>query len=189
MKSLLRGLMVMVAAFAVTACSNNNDSATSIQGSVSYLMRMALPPNAKLIVSLDDITLNNGSAISIDQQTFETEDKSIPLDFVFEVPAKIDQDKIYALSASIQTENGEVILATKDIYPVLTDANKTNAVQLQLFSYPAVTPESEMIFENDKDMEMDMEMMDMGMDKANGMDKSMDKGMDKGMDKTMDKGM
>lgn len=143
MKTFLRGLMIMVAAFAVTACTNGKDSVKSINGSASYLMRMALPPSAKLVVSLDDVTLNNGSAISIDRQTFDTQGKSIPLDFTFEVPAKIDQEKIYALSATIQTENGDIILATKDTYPVLTDANKTSTVALQLFSYPAVTPDAE----------------------------------------------
>lgn len=144
MKTFLRGVMLMVAALAISACSNNKETIETIEGSAFYLQRIAMPPNAKLVVSLDDVTLDNGSSISIDRQTFATEAQAMPLQFSFKVPAdKIEQDKVYALSASLQTAEGQTVFATIDTYPVLTDANQTAKVELQLFSYPAVTPAAE----------------------------------------------
>ena len=133
MKLFLRGLVIAATAIAITACSNSKNTIQSIEGTVTYLQRIALPPTAVLAVSLNDISSSNASTI-IDTQEFKTEGKQVPISFTYKVPNDINTKKQYGLSAIIKDEMGQTLFTSAIPTPVLTDANKTSKVEMRLIS-------------------------------------------------------
>jgi uncharacterized lipoprotein YbaY len=101
-----------------------------IEGTVTYLQRIALPDNAIVEVTLEDVSRADAAAPIIAQQIIETNGKQVPIEFALEYdPAALDPAARYNLRARI-IEDGKLTWITTRAYPVLTDDAPVNNVEL-----------------------------------------------------------
>ena len=103
-----------------------------ISGTVSYRERIALPENAVVTVTLEDISLADAPSTVIATQEFTTDGKQVP--FAFEL--SYDNDKIkanhrYNMRAAIHVD-GKLRFTTDTIKSVITDVENTQQADLRL---------------------------------------------------------
>jgi putative lipoprotein len=109
----------------------------SVTGTVTYLVRSALPPDAVGNVQLQDISLADAPAIIISEQEFATEGKQVP--FPYELPydpAQIQSNHRYAVRAQI-TLAGKLLFTSTQAYLVITGGNPTKDIEIIVQPVPA----------------------------------------------------
>ena len=103
-----------------------------ISGTVSYRERMALPENALVTVTLEDISLADAPSTVIATQEFTTDGKQVP--FAFELSYddnKIQPNHRYNMHATIHVD-GKLRFTTDTIKSVITDVENTQHADLRL---------------------------------------------------------
>jgi putative lipoprotein len=106
---------------------NAEASAGTVTGTVSYLQRMALPPNAVILVQLEDVSLADAATKVIAEENITLGDRQVPVPFTLKFDAgKIDARHNYALAARIVVA-GELWFISERPYAVLTAGNPTQA--------------------------------------------------------------
>ena len=109
-----------------TATSNE----LAVTGTLSYRERIALPPDAVVLVQLRDVSLMDVAAKLISEQVIMPE-HSVPISFSLPYTAEdIDERMTYAVFASIRS-GGRLLFITDRSYRVLT-RGKSNHVELIL---------------------------------------------------------
>lgn len=140
MKKRLLMLMSVVVGFSLMGCQTTKQEPVAqaevelatIIGTVSYRERIALPEDAKITVTLADISLADAPSVVIGQTEFESQGFQSPFAFQIDYdPAKIIPNHRYAVSAHIEM-HGKLRFITDTIYPVLTDANQSTEANLRL---------------------------------------------------------
>ncbi|MEZ8883239.1 MULTISPECIES: YbaY family lipoprotein [unclassified Vibrio] len=128
------GLLVGCQATSETSASQEvvAENTQVISGTVSYRERIALPENAVVTVTLEDISLADAPSTVIATQEFTTDGKQVP--FAFEL--SYDNDKIkanhrYNMRASIHVD-GKLRFTTDTIKSVITDVENTQQADLRL---------------------------------------------------------
>jgi len=92
----------------------------TLSGTVSYLLRIALAPDAVVEVTLQDVSKADAPAEVISTQTIATQGAQVPIAYSMKYdPAKIDAKYTYAVRATI-TEGGKLTWTSTQRYPVLT---------------------------------------------------------------------
>ena len=105
-------------------------SGLRVTGTVSYLQRIALPPDSDVIVQLRDISRLDSASGVLAEQRF-TASSQVPLPFELTVePGKIDPRMRYAVAARIQ-RNGKLLFINDKLYLVLTQGHG-NRVEMVL---------------------------------------------------------
>ena len=90
-----------------------------VTGTVSYRERIALPPDAVILVQLRDVSLQDVAARLISEQIIKPE-HSIPIPFALPyTPADIDERMTYSVFASIRSGD-RLLFVTDRSYQVLT---------------------------------------------------------------------
>lgn len=137
MKKAFLGFFAALTALAFTACSDiikDDREMATVNGDVFYVQRIALPDNAKLTVTLADVSLADAPADVISSQSYMTEGQQVPLPFSLEYsPAEIKPGHSYNVSARIEV-NGELLFISDTAYPVITDPAKTHNVSIKVVS-------------------------------------------------------
>jgi len=128
--SALLGLMLVGCQSAEPTQAQN--SVEKVTGTVSYRERIALPAGSVVTVTLQDVSLADAPAKVIAKHRFETNGKQVPFDFKLAYhTSKIDSRHRYSVSARIEV-NGKLRFITDTSYPVITDSNSTDHVDLHL---------------------------------------------------------
>ena len=90
-----------------------------VTGSVAYRERIALPPDAKIIVSLEDVSRSDKSAAFVAQQTLRP-GAQVPVLFNLRyIPSAINRKHSYAVRAAVLDSQDELMWASTAAYPVL----------------------------------------------------------------------
>jgi uncharacterized lipoprotein YbaY/membrane-bound inhibitor of C-type lysozyme len=106
----------------------NGDAAQSnvagrVTGTVTYLQRMALPPNAVIQVQLLDVSLADTPSKVIAEDKITLGDRQVPVPFELTFDsAAIDPKHSYSVSAKIMVD-GELRFISDQSHPVLTSGN------------------------------------------------------------------
>jgi putative lipoprotein len=121
--------------------SEGAESATGhdmITGTVAYVQRVALAPDAIVAISLVDVTLADGPSKLVIEQRFPATGRPGPIAFRLPYdPAAIEASHRYNLRATI-TAHGRLICTTTGAYPVLTGSGTRKVdLVLQAISSPA----------------------------------------------------
>lgn len=91
-----------------------------VTGTISYLQRIALPPEAVIKVQLVDVSRQDVPAIEISELTIYANGRQVPFEFEIDYrPAEIEEGHIYALQARIEV-NGRLRFVNDRRYAVLT---------------------------------------------------------------------
>jgi len=98
----------------------------TVSGTVNYRERIALTPEAVVLVQLLDVSLADASAKQIAIQTIKPKHQvPIPFELIYD-PADIDERMTYAVRATIR-EGGRLLFTTDRHYPVLTRGHPHHA--------------------------------------------------------------
>ncbi len=101
-----------------------------ITGTVTYLQRVALPPNAVVEVQLADVSKQDVAAMVIASQTIETKGAQVPIPFELSYdPAQIEEGMSYAVSARI-TIDGKLARISTTRNSVLTRGAPTTGIEI-----------------------------------------------------------
>ncbi len=100
-----------------------------VTGSVFYRERIALPPDAEIIVKLVDVSRADAPAVVLAEQIIVPEG-SVPVDFELEYDARqIDERMSYAVQARISS-GGKLMFTTTEMIPVITRDAPIEGVQV-----------------------------------------------------------
>lgn len=106
----------------------------SIKGNIIYRERIALPSNAVVTITLEDISLLDVAAKKLAEQTFSTDGDQVPLDFELSFDAnEIKANHRYGVRATIRID-GKLRFTTNSVNQVITDEKATKVVNLHLVS-------------------------------------------------------
>src|SRR5262245_18506627 len=126
----LRAILVFVAILWLAACGQQSDKGgaapvtATVSGTVTYLQRVALTPDAIVLVRLEDVTPANPSAQLIGEQDIVTSGRQVPIPFEIRYDTKlIDPSHIYAVSARIEQGGEQLLFVTDKPVPVITHGN------------------------------------------------------------------
>ncbi|AAW86071.1 predicted outer membrane lipoprotein [Aliivibrio fischeri ES114] len=97
----------------------------AVTGTVGYRERIALPANAVVTVTLEDVSLADAPSKTITEQTFEVGENSSPFAYSLEFnTADIQANHRYAVRATIKVD-GKLRFTTDTNYAVITDEATT----------------------------------------------------------------
>jgi putative lipoprotein len=102
-----------------------------LRGTVSYRERIALPPDAVVVVILSDVSRQDVAAPVIAETRVLSEGRQVPLPFELRYdPKKIEANGMYAVRATIES-GGKMLFTTDEVHRVLTQGNPSQ-VDLRL---------------------------------------------------------
>jgi uncharacterized lipoprotein YbaY len=102
----------------------------TLSGTVTYLQRIALAPDAVVEVTLQDVSKADAPAEVISTQTIEPQGAQVPVAYTLNYdPVKINPNRTYAVRATV-TEGGQLAWTSTKRYPVLTRGAPTDNVEI-----------------------------------------------------------
>lgn len=111
----------LLAAGLLSACASQAPTA-SVTGEVFYLQRMALPPQAVLSVTLQDVSLADAPSIELARQQGQVNGQ-VPLPFKLDYnPQQVDPRHRYSVSARIELD-GRLLFISTQHYGVKLDGS------------------------------------------------------------------
>jgi uncharacterized lipoprotein YbaY len=130
-KRLLPILLVLsIAAVALLAALPVSAQSPAVTGTVTYLQRIALPPDAVITVQLADVSKQDVAAEVISTQTIESGGNQVPFPYTLPYdPARIVEGFDYAVSARIES-GGKLLFISTQRYAVITKGNPTENVEV-----------------------------------------------------------
>lgn len=101
-----------------------------LNGTVTYLARIALPPGAEIQVQLQDTSRADAPADVLAEQLIVTTGEQVPIPFQLEYnPAEIVENRTYSLSVRI-TVDGQLRFINTTFTPVLTRGAPVDNVEV-----------------------------------------------------------
>ena len=158
LKRVARLLPVAVCAVLLVACQGDSgpsnainevmsgrDANASVTGSVTYRERIALTPDAKVIIELRDVSYADAAAPLIARQTI-SEPGQVPIKYKVQYNRDdIDSGRIYSVTASIIESDGRLAFTNDTVREVITrgNPNKVDMVLVLVQPPPGLTPEGQ----------------------------------------------
>lgn len=103
----------------------------TVSGVVTYRQRIALPPDARIQVQIEDSSRADAPAIVIGEQTIETAGRQVPIPFAVTYdPGMIDPRFRYTLRVRITDGEGRLRFINTSAYPVITNGNTTEGIEV-----------------------------------------------------------
>ena len=110
--------------------STGAGSGPMITGTLTYMARIALPPDAAIDVRLEDVSLADAPAKLVAENIFALGQNQVPVPFQLPYnPAEIQPSHRYSVRANI-TVDGNMLFTTTQLYPVLTNGASTDVALL-----------------------------------------------------------
>ncbi len=142
MKKSLFWVLSAVLGLALVGCDNSPSPQASqtaevavmdtVKGTLAYRERIALPDNAVVTVTLEDISKADVASEKIAEQTYTTGGKQDPFDFelIYDVN-KIKPNNTYNVRATIKVDD-KLMFTTDTVHWVITDVDNTKELSLWL---------------------------------------------------------
>lgn len=114
-------LLLICGGCAATDPGAANPSAPTVTGSISYRERIALPPDARVIVRLVDVSKTDAPATVLGEQLIIAQGRQVPFAYAITYdPRRVDPRHSYAVQARIELGDGSLRFISDTRYPVLT---------------------------------------------------------------------
>ena len=128
----MKKLSLIAAALLLTACQHPTPAPkASLAGEVFYLQRIALPPNAILSVSLQDISLADAPAKVINEQRGPVKGQ-VPLPFHLSYdPLTVEPNHRYSVNARIEVD-GKLLFITTENHAVRLDGTDPQPLKVRV---------------------------------------------------------
>jgi putative lipoprotein len=123
--------MALLAACVATSGNVDVDVA-AVTGTVTHLERRALPPEAVVIVRLQDISRADAPATLLGEQRIELDGRQVPVAFEIGYDrAAIDERMSYSVSARIELGD-ELLMISDTVHPVITRGAPTSNLEIRV---------------------------------------------------------
>lgn len=127
-----RPLLLCLWLLALGACTQVPQPRATLAGEVYYLQRIALPPEAVLDVSLQDVSLADAPAVELGKQSGPTEGRQVPLPFSLTYnPNQLKAGHRYAVSARIEV-GGKLLWINTEQHSVTLDGQAPSPLRIRL---------------------------------------------------------
>ncbi|WP_299014925.1 YbaY family lipoprotein [uncultured Photobacterium sp.] len=135
MKKMFTLIAALAVVLVISACTNlvkQDADLAQVEGSLTYRERIALPHDARITVTLSDVSLMDAPAEVVSSQAFMADGKQVPFEFSLNfVKSEIKSGHTYAISARIEVNN-KLMFITDTVNPVITDSAATTKLNLVL---------------------------------------------------------
>jgi len=129
-----------IAACLVGATRLSSRGKARVSGTITYRERMALTPDAVVIVQIQDVSRADSPADVIGEQVIH-DPSQVPIPFeVAHDPRDIDKRHTYALYARIEDGQGGLLFTTTQHYPIITHGNPTENIEVVLEAVYSAPP-------------------------------------------------
>ena len=109
------------------------DLVSALTGTLSYRVPQQLAPDARVHVTLENVSRSDAPARVLGEQVFPTHGRQVPLSFELSFdPGEIDSRHRYGIRALIESPDGEVLFRTTQIHPVLAPGTSPFDVEVVL---------------------------------------------------------
>jgi putative lipoprotein len=126
----MKKLILLAVTTLLGACQSMHPAA-KLDGEVFYLQRIALPPDATLSVSLQDVSLADAPAIILAEQKGPVKGQ-VPLPFHLNYdPAQVKPGHRYSVSARIEV-NGQLMFITTENHAVQLDGSDLQPLKIRV---------------------------------------------------------
>lgn len=105
----------------------------SVTGTVVYLQRIALPPDAMVTVTINNASLADAppEMTNLATTAFLTEGNQVPLPFeLFYMEEDVMEGAMYSIGATIRSAAGELLFVSTEANLVITNGNPTTDVEI-----------------------------------------------------------
>lgn len=127
---------ILCAALMLTGCEEEKTG--EIAGTVSYLQRIALPPDARLTVRLEDVSRADAPALMVAEITAPTNGAQVPLPYELSYStAAIHPSHRYQLRALITDKDGKLLFISTQAHPVVPQGER---IEMGIFLQPVPLP-------------------------------------------------
>ena len=128
MKRVLALISALAVALIVSACTSlvqQDADLEAVTGTLTYKERIALPDNARITVTLADVSKMDVAAEVISSQAFLADGKQVPFEYQLNFSRQeIVANHTYAVSARIEVD-GQLLFITDTANHVLTDQDES----------------------------------------------------------------
>ena len=108
-------------------------ASATLTGRVTYLPRIALPPDAVLTVRLEDVSRADAPAGVLAEQTVATAGRQVPIPFSLSyAPDSVRARHRYAVRAEIRSDDGTLLWLSDTVHPVLTQGAPSDSVEVRV---------------------------------------------------------
>jgi len=121
-------VMLMGMALIISGCN----AKSSVSGTVNYLQKIALPPDAVVTVQLQDVSLADAPAKVIGEEVI-TGPEQVPIEYSVSYEYReIEDSHTYVVRARIEDSTGKLLFTNDTSIPVLTQGNPTENVEIMV---------------------------------------------------------
>lgn len=122
MRRIWIGLLAAGLAAGLMACTTTDGEqagSVTLEGTVAYRERMALPPDARISVEVRDVSRQDTASILIASTAFTADGRQVPIPFSLSYDAsRIEPRNTYAVSARITDAAGGLMFITDTRVPL-----------------------------------------------------------------------
>ena len=116
----------------------SREEQATFTGEVHYRPRIALPPDAVVLVRLLDMSLADAPAQTLAVQTIQTEGRQMPIPFSLNYDASLIEPRYrYAIHAEIRDSEGKLMWTSDTTHPVLTQNAPSDMVSIEVVQVAA----------------------------------------------------
>ncbi|MBO1539759.1 YbaY family lipoprotein [Pseudomonas sp. OA65] len=127
----MKKIALLISMALLSACQSTTPSSASLDGEVFYLQRIALPSNATLSVTLQDVSLADAPAMVLDEQSGPVKGQ-VPLPFHLSYdPTQVKPGHRYAVSARIEVD-GQLMFITTEQHTVQLDGKDPQPLKIRV---------------------------------------------------------
>jgi putative lipoprotein len=127
---LVAGALVAMVSGCALFGRGRHDTPARVTGTIRYLERVALPPDATVHLAIEDTSRSDVAGAVIARRAFRPAGQ-VPIPFAVELPAdRIDPRHRYGVRAQIRGRDGRLLWTTTAAHPVLTAGHPTDVVVL-----------------------------------------------------------
>jgi putative lipoprotein len=129
MHKMLSALALLLGLVLLAGCGKSSQA--TVSGTVTYLQRIALPPDAVVTVRIEDVSKADAMAEVIGEQVIHTDGAQVPIPFEVAYDTdQIEENHSYSLRARIEDGAGKLLFTNDTSVPVITRGNPTQDVKV-----------------------------------------------------------
>lgn len=104
-----------------------------VTGTVTYLQRVALPPDAVIRVQIQDVSVLDAPTTIVAEQVFSADGAQVPFSFTVPYSARsVLETRRYSLAARITDGEGRLLFISDEYVPVITGGSPTQDIEVVL---------------------------------------------------------
>ncbi len=129
MQKVISAIVLLLGLVLLAGCGNSSQA--TVTGTVTYLQRIALQPDAVVTVRIEDVSKADTIAEVIGEQVIQTDGAQVPIPFeVAYDPDQIEENHSYSLRVRIEDSAGKLLWINDTSVPVITRGNPVQDVEV-----------------------------------------------------------